>query len=93
LNSFGYDDVDDVEMVDAAAPARVARKLRKPKKASYVEPTFSRGVRNNGLIDIMNDPDDDTDGEGNYVFDDANSKTFRVPEKGVIVDFISKVKQ
>jgi hypothetical protein len=54
-------------------------------------------MRNNGLIDITNDPDDDTDGEGNYVFGDndpkdVNSKIFRVPEKGLILDFVSKVK-
>lgn len=87
----------DVEMEGDAPPARVPRKLRMRKDAQIVEPTFSRGMQNNGLIDIINDADDDTDGEGNYVFgpDDAkdlNSKVFRVPEKGLILDFISKVK-
>lgn len=86
------DDDDDVTMADAAWTLRVPRKVRRPKKPSIVEPTFSRGSRNNGLVEIANDPDDDTDGEGNYVFDDLNSKTYRVPEKGVILDFISKVK-
>ncbi|KAF2031062.1 hypothetical protein EK21DRAFT_63993 [Setomelanomma holmii] len=88
---------DDVEMTDAAPVPRVARKIRKRKNAIVIEPTFSRGMRNNGLIDIINDPDDDTDGEGNYVFGpddpkDLNSKVFRVPERGVILDFVSKVK-
>ncbi|KAF2878108.1 hypothetical protein BDV95DRAFT_624669 [Massariosphaeria phaeospora] len=89
-------DLDDVEMTDAPA-GRLARKVRKPKRPEVVEPTFTRGMRNNGLIEIINDPDDDTDGEGNYVFGadeskDNNSKIYRVPEKGVILDFISKVK-
>lgn len=88
--------IDDVEMVDAV-PARVSRKIRKRKHPKVVEPSFSRGMRNNGLIDIMNDSDDDTDGEGNYIFGpddpkDLNSKVFRVPEKGLILDFVSKVK-
>lgn len=87
----------DVEMADAAPVARVARKVRKPKQTKVIEPTFSRGIRNNGLIDIINDPDDDTDGEGNYVFGledkDQNSKVFRIPERGVILDFVSKVKR
>ncbi|CBY02180.1 hypothetical protein LEMA_P009670.1 [Plenodomus lingam JN3] len=92
LNEQGH----DVEM-DDAPPARVPRKLRMRKDPQIIEPTFSRGIQNNGLIDIINDPDDDTDGEGNYVFgtDDAkdlNSKVFRIPEKGLILDFISKVK-
>ncbi|EFQ86726.1 hypothetical protein PTT_17936 [Pyrenophora teres f. teres 0-1] len=87
----------DAEMADAAPVVRIPRKIRVLKNPEYVEPTFSRGMRNNGLIDIMNDSDDDTDGEGNYVFGendpkDANSKIFRVPEKGVILDFVSKVK-
>lgn len=89
---------DDVEMGDAAPAVRVARKVRLRKDSEIIEPTFSRGMRNNGLIEIANDPDDDTDGEGNYVFgpDDAkdlNSKVFRIPEKGVILDFVSKVKR
>ncbi|KAF2853978.1 hypothetical protein T440DRAFT_515460 [Plenodomus tracheiphilus IPT5] len=87
----------NAEMEVDAPPVRIARKLRMRKDAQIVEPTFSRGIRNNGLIELMNDPDDDTDGEGNYVFgpDDAkdlNSKVFRVPEKGLILDFIDKVK-
>ncbi|KAI0579210.1 zinc finger phd-type protein [Pyrenophora tritici-repentis] len=87
----------DAEMADAAPVTRIPRKVRVLKKPEYVEPTFSRGMRNNGLIDIMNDSDDDTDGEGNYVFGendpkDVNSKIFRVPEKGLILDFVSKVK-
>jgi hypothetical protein len=88
----------DVEMADATPTVRVARKLRVPKQPEYVDPSFSRGMRNNGLIEIANDSDDDTDGEGNYVFGendpkDLNSKIFRVPEKGVILDFVSKVKR
>jgi hypothetical protein len=85
-------------MTDAALVPRVARKIRKRKDARVIEPTFSRGMRNNGLIDIINDPDDDTDGEGNYVFGpddpkDLNSKVFRIPERGVVLDFVSKVKR
>jgi hypothetical protein len=85
---------DEDDVFDAG---RVPCKIRKPKHPTLVEPTFSRGMRNNGLIEVINDPDDDTDGEGNYVFstDDSkemSTKVFRVPEKGIIVDFISKVK-
>jgi hypothetical protein len=87
----------DVNMIDAEPTLRVKRKVRRPKQLTTVEPTFSRGLRNNGMVDIMNDPDDDTDGEGNYMFSpdeskDLNFKVFRVPEKGIITDFISKVK-
>jgi hypothetical protein len=86
---------DDDEMADTPLVSRVARKIRKRKNTKVIEPTFARGMRNNGLIDIINN---DNDGEFNYVFGpddpkDLNSKVFRVPEKGVILDFVSKVKR
>jgi hypothetical protein len=87
---------EDAEMADAESVTRVARKIRKRKHPDIVEPTFSRGMPNNGLIEIINDPDDDTDGEGNYTgleVKDLNSKVFRVPERGLILDFLSKVKK
>jgi hypothetical protein len=85
-------------MANAAPVTRVARKIRKRKHPKVIEPTFSRGIRNNGLIEVINNSDDDTDGEGNYTFGredpkDLNSKVFRVPERGVILDFVSKVKR
>jgi hypothetical protein len=85
----------DAEMLDASQPELVTRKVRKPKHPSVVEPTFMRGQRNNGFIEIINDPGEDTDGEGNYVFapdQDMKSKVFRIPEKGIVLDFISKIK-
>jgi hypothetical protein len=85
-------------MADASARHSLPRKIRKPKHPSVVEPTFSHGMRNNGIIDIINDPDDETDGEGNYVFPtlddprDPNYQLYRIPEKGIVLDFINKVK-
>lgn len=99
LLQHDLNDLDtDVDMADAEPLARVARKVRKRKHPKVIEPTFSRGMRNNGLIEIINDPDDDTDGEGNYVFGpddpkDLNSKVFCIPERGVILDFVSKIKR
>lgn len=84
------------DSVMGSTPTRLGRKVRKPRHPQVIQPTFSRAIRNNGLIDIINDPDDDTDGEGNYVFGseekDSNSMVYRVPEKGLILDFIDKVK-
>ncbi|KAF2477945.1 uncharacterized protein BDR25DRAFT_321095 [Lindgomyces ingoldianus] len=93
----------DIEMEDVAPVTRVARKIRKPRIPTVYEPAFSRGVHNNGLIEIINDDGDDTDGEGNYIFStrprdgldeetDQFAKLFRVPEKGLVLDFIDRVK-
>jgi hypothetical protein len=88
-------EAQDAIMPDAPV-ARLGRKVRKPRHPDIVQPTFSRAMRNNGLIEIINDPDDDTDGEGNYIFGneekDVNSQVYRVPEKGIVLDFIDKVK-
>jgi hypothetical protein len=96
-HDLSANDHDD-GMSNTEPVVRIARRVRVRKQSQYIEPTFSRGMRNNGLIEITNDPDDDTDGEGNYVFGDndpkdLSSKIFRVPEKGVILDFVSKVKR
>lgn len=89
-------ETQDAAVVDAPI-ARLGRKVRKPRHPQVIQPTFSRGMRNNGLIEVINDPDDDTDGEGNYVFGgeekDLSSHVYRVPERGVVLDFIEKVKR
>ena len=92
---------DDTDIEDAAP---LPRKVRKPREPVVYEPAFSRGTRNNGLVEVINEPDIETDGEGNYLFSplareeldensDQNGKVFRLPEKGIILDFISKVKE
>jgi ribosomal protein L37AE/L43A len=63
-------------------PAGKVFKLRKPKRAKYIEPAISRGLPNNGLIDIINEPSDD---EGPTIF--------RIAEKGLKLDFITKMKK
>lgn len=86
---------DDLHMLDASYDDIVTRKVRKPKHPAIVESGFTRPPRNNGLIEIVNDSDDETDGEGNYVFptEDMNNKTIRIAEKGIMLDFVSKVKR
>lgn len=91
------DAYDDVEMGDDTF-TRVPRRIRRRKNPDIVEPAFSRGMRNNGLIEIINDSDYETDGEGNYVDTestdrDVDASVHRVHERGLIVDFLSKVKR
>lgn len=59
---------------------------------------LSRAMRNDGLVDITNDPDDDLNGDDRYLLSvndpkDVNSSIWRIPEKTLISDFISKVKR
>jgi hypothetical protein len=62
-------------MINVERALRVKRPVGKPKQSATVEPTFSRGLRNYDTFDIMNDPDDDADGEGNYSCGLASNKT------------------
>lgn len=67
----------------------VIRKVRRPKNAKIVDINLRRGFRNNGVIEIDNDSSDDEGFEDTQHF----GTVYRLPEKGIKLDFISKVKQ
>ena len=63
-------------------------KIRRPKNALIIDMGIRRGFKNNGLIEIENDASDD---------DSANERErsgviYRVPELGIKLDFIDRVK-
>ncbi|KAK4890171.1 hypothetical protein LTR28_002653, partial [Elasticomyces elasticus] len=64
--------------------------LRRPKNAKVIDTSLSRGFVNNGIIEIINESSDDEE----FYEDDNDSagRVFRVPEKGLKLDFIDKVK-
>lgn len=65
-------------------------KVRRPKNASIVDIGLRRGFKNNGLIEIENEPsDDESENEKNY----PPGVIYRVPEKGLKLDFIDRVKR
>lgn len=69
-------------------PAGKFLRLRKPKNPQYIEPALSRGVRNNGQIDIINEPSDEeveTSNQGRVIY--------RLTEKSIKLDFIDKMKK
>jgi hypothetical protein len=59
-------------------------KLRRPKNAKIVDPQLRRGVKNNGVIEIENDP---SDGEEEV----EDGVIHRVTEKSIKLDFIDRV--
>jgi hypothetical protein len=73
---------------------RSARKvhIRKPRNAKVIETNLQRGFRNNGVIDIVNDDESDSDSE---FYDEEGldqGVVYRLPAKGLKLDFIDKVK-
>ena len=82
-------------------------RVRKPREFRIVDTHLRRGHRNNGLIEIATQPEDDyglsdhdsdkADGDNdNDTTDDDNETSgviYRLPEYGVKLDFIHKVKE
>ncbi|EEY20668.1 conserved hypothetical protein [Verticillium alfalfae VaMs.102] len=64
-----------------------AHKYRKIRDATVITPLYSRGMKNNGFIEVINDESDNDSG-----WNDVTSfgRTYRLPEKGIILDFVSQ---
>ncbi|SMR53495.1 unnamed protein product [Zymoseptoria tritici ST99CH_1E4] len=64
--------------------------LRKPKVPKIVQTALTRGSRNNGIIEVVDDSSDDSDSEF-YELDDGGT-VYKLPAQGIKLDFIDKVK-
>jgi len=65
-------------------------RTRRPKKPRVKETLLRRGFVNNGLIEVADDSDDErdiTDEEGPY------GVIYKVPARGIKLDFIDKAKR
>ncbi|KAH7038133.1 uncharacterized protein B0I36DRAFT_75884 [Microdochium trichocladiopsis] len=65
-----------------------AHKLRKIKGAPVIEQAYGRGLTNNGCIEIEEDSEDENEAQYQNF-----GRVYRVPERGVKLDFISRVKK
>ena len=74
------------------APGDLGRipRLRKPKNATIIQSTLSRGVKNNGVIEV--ELMDDNDTNWSDVPGHRSSTILRLPERGIRLDFIDRVK-
>jgi hypothetical protein len=72
--------------IDDLGPAHRRRKI---KGASVIKPAISRGIVNNGDIEIENDPTDDEEELGFYEQREYGH-TYKLPELGIKLDFISQ---
>ena len=64
-------------------------RVRRPKNARIVDTALRRGFRNNGLIEIEDDPDDAEEFEK----EELGGVVYRVPARGIKLDFIDRVKR
>ena len=65
-------------------------KIRRPKNARIVDTALRRGFRNNGIIEIENEPTDDDEEEMER---EEFGVVYRLPERGIKLDFIDRVKR
>ena len=65
-----------------------AHKFRKIKGASAIKPAYSRGLVNNGYIDV--DGEDLSEDESGWKEVETFGKTYRLPSKGIKLDFFSQ---
>jgi hypothetical protein len=66
-----------------------AHRFRKIKNASVIKPGIPRGSRNMGHIEIEFD-DSDSDDDSEFFERAQFGKHYRLPEKGVMLDFLSR---
>ena len=65
--------------------------VRKPRNAKVVTTALRRGLRNNGVVDVLDDDSDDSDSEF-YEEEFAGDTVLRLPASGIKLDFIDKIK-
>ncbi|KAH8595000.1 hypothetical protein B0O99DRAFT_168865 [Bisporella sp. PMI_857] len=80
-----------VTIPGSLAPAHRFRKLKNSQPIIPVRGAASRGIRNNGYIEIENELTDDEEEQG-YIDQSEYGKIYKLPEKSVKLDFISKVR-
>ena len=75
----------------SAQPEEIVRvfKTRRPKQAIAVEIGLKRGFRNNGVIEI----DEESSEEDSEVEKEISGVIYRVPERGIKLDFIDRIRQ
>lgn len=80
--------VDDL-LLQLPAQLAPAHRFRKVKGSTAVRPAVSRGIRNNGHIEVENAPSDD---EELPVFREQREydQVYKLPDQGLKLDFISK---
>ena len=79
------------KMPAAAQPEEAQRvfRTRRPRQATVINIGLRRGFRNNGVIEI----DEDTSEGESEVERELSGVIYRVPERGIKLDFIDRIKQ
>ncbi|KAF2722328.1 hypothetical protein K431DRAFT_302694 [Polychaeton citri CBS 116435] len=66
--------------------------VRRPRNAKIIDTSLNRGFRNNGVVDIQIGSSDESDSEFYDSEDQEEGIVYRMPSRGIKLDFIDKVK-
>jgi hypothetical protein len=67
---------------------------RRKKGAKVVDMSYMRGLKNNGMIEIVNDPDLASDEESRFDLMDAKlHSTYKVHERTIKLDFLDRARR
>lgn len=80
--------IDDVQVgAHKLAPAHRYRKL---KSATAIKPALSRGLKNNGYIEIDYGNEEEEDNHSGWPDPDTYGRPYKVEYKSVVLDFITQ---
>ena len=83
--------VDDV--LSEAPPMAPAHKFRKVKNAQVITPVFTRGMKNNGHIEIDWSDEPESLKEAGWPDPQSFGRTYKISSGGVILDFIEQLRK
>jgi hypothetical protein len=64
--------------------------MRRPRAAKVIDTALTRDFINDGVIEIANDSSED---ESEFEEIEVSSTVYRLPEKGIKLDFIDRVRR
>ena len=64
--------------------------MRRPRNAKVVDTSLNRGLINNGVIEVVNDESEE---DSDFYEEEVTGVVYRLPEKGIKLDFIDRVHQ
>ncbi|KAK2009796.1 PHD-finger domain-containing protein [Colletotrichum eremochloae] len=84
--------IDDLlaELPKELAPAH---RFRKIKGAPAITPAFSRGMKNNGVIEIEEEGEESGGEETGWNDVKTFGRVYKLPAKGIVLDFISQLRK
>ncbi|RBR19081.1 uncharacterized protein FIESC28_05752 [Fusarium coffeatum] len=83
------------EIMADVRPLAPAHRFRKIKGAQTIVPAFSRGIKNNGHIEVDWSDESDIESTNNSGWPDPDSfgRAYKLPAKGIVLDFIEQLRR